>query len=98
MESRNSGGGVASRGSITIVISSQWDGKKDEKWCWRCRRFKDRRTDFYGDKSRRDGVEDLCKKCSDMYGKEKRLKRKLKRNSLLLLFILFSGLQGFANW
>ena len=80
MEGRNRGGGVAKRGSLSVVISENFfDGPK-EKWCWRCRRWLYAELDFYRDISRSDGFEDLCKECSKRYRNEKKWKKLAAHN------------------
>ena len=48
-----------------IVIDIN-DFPKDwkQKWCYSCRRFRDRCA-FYPNKHKKDGLQDMCKKCDN---------------------------------
>jgi hypothetical protein len=49
---------------MTFDISWMEEEYKNKKWCYRCKRWLDRTPEnFTSDKSRPDGLNNICRKC-----------------------------------
>jgi hypothetical protein len=76
MEGRSCGGGVSTGPSIKILITDS-DVEVFQKWCPQCRKY---RSDFNKNRTRFDGLQSECKRCSQANSKSARLSAK---NNLL---------------
>ena len=58
--------------NFTILVPSL--DPDNDKWCWKCGKYKSIETGFYGDASRWDGLAPVCKECDNIRRVEDRRK------------------------
>ena len=67
--------------SPTILVPSL--APDNDKWCYKCKKYKSIKDSFYGEASRWDGLKPICKECDNERRVQNRRAQK-KRESLTI--------------